>query len=317
MWLERGDRHDDRVFGVRRMLNTARSVTTGDTRQAEVERAHPPTGRFVSVGGVGLHYDDRGSGHPLVYLHGAGAMAAELHAGPLGNLLAKRYRVVAIDRPGHGFSGYAPHLAGPRAQARLLRQALGRLGIERPVLVGHSWGGAMALAYAVEYPGELAGIVNIAGWCYAARQTSIRLMASCALPLIEATSAAPFAPGLMSHFGRRTVERIFAPAPVPPEFADFPLAMSLRIGQLRANGRDLLALNPDVLRLQRHYRRLDLPVEIMVGTADRIVDPQRHGRRLAAKVPGARLTEIQGAGHMPHHAAPAAVVLAVERLLAA
>ncbi|HTH98255.1 MAG TPA: alpha/beta hydrolase [Stellaceae bacterium] len=313
MWLER---QGDGDFGVRRMLHAAqRLVTPGDTHQAEIERRHPPRGRFLSVGGVGLHYYDRGTGRPVVYLHGAGAVAEELFIGPLGDMLARRHRVVAIDRPGHGFSGYEPHLAGPRAQAKLLHAALGRLGIERPILVGHSWGGALALAYATKYPQNVSGLVCIAAWCFAARQTSIALMTSMTLPLIEAMVGRSFAPSMLRRFGRRTVGRIFEPDPVPAYFTNYPLELSLRIGQLRANGRDLLALNPDMMRIQRFYRRLAVPLEVVVGSADRIVDPHRHGRRLAVMVPGARLTNIAGAGHMPHHLDPTSITAAVERLL--
>jgi pimeloyl-ACP methyl ester carboxylesterase len=313
MWLDNLSEGD--------VMRRVRSVTRrraihAAARQAAAELAHPPLGRFVSVGGVGLHYLERGRGVPVVYLHGAGTMAEELFVSPLGDMLAKRYRVIAIDRPGYGHSGREPGHAGPRAQARLLRAAFDRLGIERPILVGHSWGGALAMAHAVDFPGEAAGVLSIAGWHYPAHKAFLKLFSTVAMPLAEAVATASSSPDVARRMAARSIARTFAPNPVPPAFARFPLDLALRVGQLRANSHDLEALNADMLRLQGRYRQLHLPVEIVIGGADRVVEPHRHGRRLAMEVAGARLTDLGGVGHMPHYVMPQSVSDAVDRLAA-
>ena len=116
-------------------------------RRAELR--HPATGRFVDVDGVRLHYIERGEGEPVVLLHGNGTYARDFIGCGLMDQLAQRYRVIAFDRPGFGYS-QRPRLKiwTPQAQARLLQNAFARLGIDRPVLVGHSWATQVALAMA-------------------------------------------------------------------------------------------------------------------------------------------------------------------------
>ena len=82
----------------------------------------------------------------------------------LGDRLAPRYRVILIDRPGHGWSD-RPDLRGdasPARQAALVHEALERIGVTRAILVGHSWSGALVTAYALAYPDGVAGLVLLA-----------------------------------------------------------------------------------------------------------------------------------------------------------
>src|ERR1041385_7956937 len=119
-------------------------------KEAEQIRRPRPLGRFVEVDGVRVHYIARGKGRPGVLIHGNGTMAEDFVICGLLDQLAKRYRVIALDRPGFG------HTDRPRwrvwtasAQAHLLHRVLERLNVERPVIVGHSWGTLVALALAV------------------------------------------------------------------------------------------------------------------------------------------------------------------------
>jgi pimeloyl-ACP methyl ester carboxylesterase len=124
--------------------------------------------------------------------------------------------------------------------------------------------------------------------------------------------------GLMTTLARRfapeIIERIFAPNPVPPNFAAFTLALALRAAQLRANAEDLAGLNPCVARLSPHYGRIASPVEIVAGDADQIVDPAKHAVPAATALQYARLTLLAGIGHMPHHVAPERVGALIDRL---
>jgi pimeloyl-ACP methyl ester carboxylesterase len=108
---------------------------------------------------------------------------------------------------------------------------------------------------------------------------------------------------------------MFAPEPVPSGFWNFPVDLALRPSQLRANAEDLAALNADVARLRTRYRQLTLPVEILTGGADKIVDPAAHAFRLARAVPDAGFQVLAGVGHMLHHTQPEAVCAALERLV--
>jgi len=121
-------------------------------RAWQAQHRNPPRGRFVEVDGVRLHYVERGEGPPLLMLHGLGSMVEELALSPLFELAAARYRVIAVDRPGYGYSSRPRgRWWGPQAQAALFHRLLGELGIERPVLLGHSFGALVALALAAPH----------------------------------------------------------------------------------------------------------------------------------------------------------------------
>ncbi len=280
---------------------------------AQAERDYPPQGAFVSVNGVGLHYLDHGSGRPVVFLHGAAMLAQELFCGPAGAALASKFRVLAFDRPGYGHSGRGEALAGPVAQARLIHGALSRLCVERPVLIGHSWSGALVMHYGLEYPDEVAGIVSLAGWSFAAHQASLKLLSVLSQGSVETVLGLPMGAKLVRHIAAKGMAGIFAPNRVPSDYEELPVGLMLRPSQLRANADDLSALNHDILATQRQYHRFRVPLEVLVGSEDSIVEPARHGKRLAEIVPSARLTELTKTGHMLHHACPAALVAAVSR----
>ena len=103
------------------------------------ERRYLPTGRIIDVGGIGVHVHVAGEGPPLVLLNGNGTMVHDWIISGLVDRLARRYRVIAIDRPGYGYSERPRgQLWTARAQADLLRRTLARLGVERPIVLGHS-----------------------------------------------------------------------------------------------------------------------------------------------------------------------------------
>jgi pimeloyl-ACP methyl ester carboxylesterase len=316
--------------GARKMAEFARGLQLPDPgnllaslwpdEEAEARRiaeAHPPKGAFIEVDGVGLHWIEQGSGLPVVFVHGAGGMVEDLLSSRFAPMVGAQYRLIAIDRPGYGHSDRPrADLAGPEAQARLLHRALAQLGVERPILIGHSWGGAMVLAYAEEFPADVAGLLVLAGWSHPAREAALWMAGLPAAPLIGGLMSRALAPALASGLAREIVAQLFAPEPVPDSFWDFPIELALRPSQLRANAEDLAALNPDVARLRRHYRQIALPVEILTGGADKIVNPAAHAFRLARAVPDAGFQVLTGVGHMLHHTQPEMVCAALERLVA-
>lgn len=116
------------------------------------ERRHPPRGQFIDVRGVRLHYIDRGSGTPIVLLHGNAAMADDFQISGLIQTFSRDHRVIAFDRPGFGYSERPRGTVWTAStQAGLLAAALRQLGAPRPVLVGHSWGTLVALSMALEH----------------------------------------------------------------------------------------------------------------------------------------------------------------------
>jgi len=282
-------------------------------RAWQAQRANPPAGKFTEVDGVRLHYLERGEGPPLVMLHGNGSMVQELALSGLFELAAARYRVIALDRPGYGYSQRPrDRWWGPQAQAALLHRMLAKIGVERPVLFGHSFGAMVAIAFALAYPSSTRGVVLASGYYFPTGRLEVPVMAAPALPLIG---------DLMRHtisplIGRLTwpgmLKLMFSPAPVPRYFDAFPVWMTLRPSQLRAAAAEAALLIPSALTLRRKYAELETPAVIVAGAQDRYVDHRRHSVALHAMVPGSELLLSPRAGHMVHHVDPRRVLQAIE-----
>jgi pimeloyl-ACP methyl ester carboxylesterase len=288
--------------------------TALEVRRAEA--AFPPRGQFAHADGVRLHYVTAGAGRPVVLLHGNPGFVHDFAldtVGPL-SLLAREHRVVAFDRPGHGYSD-RPSAAGttPREQARLLREALRHLGAERPVLVGHSWGGALALLYALEYPGEVAGLVVIGTRAYPSAGRGDPLYVLNRAPVVGPL----FRHTLLLPLGRRTVERrlaaAYAPDSVRPGHAAAARALWLRPGQVAATVWDTRNLQVALAPASRRYGELAVPVVILVGARDRGTG---ESYRLSQVLPRAELVTLPNVGHELQLTRPAAVLGAVRRVLA-
>lgn len=263
-------------------------------RQAEAR--YPPRGRFVTVEGVRLHYVSGGTGRPVVFVHGDGGSIYDWTLS-IFDRVAQGYHAVAFDRPGFGYSGRPRGGASPLAQARLIRGAIRALGLERPVLVGHSRGMTVVLAYALEYPAEIAGIVNLAGGVFHAGRWTPWYNRVLLLPVVGALLAhtvfVPFGSGLV----QRNLDVVFAPeGPTPPQYLAAYVAMVLRPGPLRALADDQANAGPVIRALIPRYGELRAPLVIVNGTADRST-PVEHARRLHAVVPTSELVEVPGAGH--------------------
>lgn len=287
-----------------------------ERRAATARDAYPPTGPIVSVGGVNVHAQVQGSGPDLVLLHGASGNSRDFTFALAGRL-ARDYRVIAFDRPGLGWSDDLPDDAAvdPANQARVLRAAARHLGVKKPIILGHSYGAAVALAWAMEAPDDTQGLVLVSGatmpwpgglglWY---TLTASRIGGATLVPLIAAYADPDRAEAL--------VGRIFEPQPVPRGYVDHVgVELALRPAQIRSNARQVNGLKPFLQEMSQRYGALDLPVELIHGTADRIVPITVHSEPLSELLPKARLTRLAGVGHMPHHTNPDAIIAAVGRL---
>ncbi len=282
----------------------------------KAERDNPPIGQFIEVDGVRLHYVERGEGPPIVLLHGNVVLLHDFIASGLIDSLAEEHRVIAFDRPGFGFSERPRNrLWTPTAQAALLERAFGQLGIEDPVVLGHSWGTLVALALALDYPEKLRGLVLASGYYYPTARLDALMTAPVALPVLGDVMRYTVSPvfGRMS-FGK-TVKTMFAPRPVPPQFFNvLSRELMLRPGQIRANAEDAAFMVPAAAKFQSRYPELRLPIEIFAGAEDLVVDVDAHATRLHRELPQSRLTVVPDTGHMVHYAVPGEIVRAITGL---
>ncbi|MDB5378524.1 MAG: alpha/beta hydrolase [Rubritepida sp.] len=283
------------------------------------QRRHPPAGRFLEIDGVRLHYTDEGEGRPIALLHGNGGTVEDFALSGLPSALIPRYRVLAFDRPGFGHST-RPHDRRwtAAAQAVLLRRALAILHIERPVVVGHSWGALVAISLALDFPDDVAALVLISGYYTPERRADVALVSATTLPVLGRILNHTLVPVLARLFRSRLLRRIFAPGDVPPTFAEeFPFPLALRPSQLEASAMDTARMNEAAAAVQRRSGDFTVPAILVAGSEDAMVDAETHSLALHRALPGSVMRCIAGAGHMVHHTAPAETLAAIRMALAA
>lgn len=283
-------------------------------RAPEAEAKYPPEGQFLTVNGHRVHYVEKGNGPPLVLIHGASGSLRDWTFDAVDRL-ARRYRVIAFDRPG---LGYTPRIDRDGAsifeQADLFVAAAAQLGAPRPIVVGHSYGGAVALAWAVDHPDAVSGLVLVS----AASQTW-----DTGLPLFYRVTSGPLGalanPAIAALAGEDRVQQaiasVFAPQRVPPGYAaHIGAELALRPDSLRENALQRASLKPEIARMVPRYPDLTLPVELLHGDADTTVGLQIHAVPTARQIPGARLTVLPGVGHAAQHVSAAQMDAAIDRV---
>ena len=282
------------------------------------KRRHPPQGAFMEVDGVRLHYSDRGEGSPVVLIHGNAVSGDDWNTSGVAGLLLRSHRVIIFDRPGFGYSGRPRgHFWTAAQQAELLYNALRQLGVERPVVVGHSWGTIVALALAERHQADVAGLVLLSGYYFWTLRPDVLLAVAGALPVLGDVLHHTVSP-LLGWLQTPLVKwAIFSPARVPAKFqVEYSPAMALRPSQIRATMMDGALMIPGALALRGHYKDLNLPVIIIAGEGDKIVF-KRRSEQLAGEIQGSSLQIVKGAGHMVHHLAPLRVAGAIENVVKA
>jgi pimeloyl-ACP methyl ester carboxylesterase len=278
------------------------------------ERHHPPVGKFIDVNGVRLHYLEAGDGPPVVLLHGNGSMLNDPALSIL-HPLSERHRVIAFDRPGFGFSDRPKDTVWtPDAQATLLRDAFRALGLDRPVLYGHSFGAPVVITFALNHPEDTRGVVAASGYYYPTRRVDSAIAWMNGLPVLGPLMRNTLTPIEGVLFGKLAVRMLFDPQPIPDTYRDFPAALALRPSQIRAAAEDGQTLRDWAERTMRRYREIRLPVIILSGLADRIVDPQVHSLRLHRQIATSQIRLLPETGHMIHHSRPRDVVAAIREV---
>lgn len=294
----------------------------GDSRAGSAVERWPPVGQFAETTAGRVHYLQQGAGPDVVLLHGASGNLRDFSFDLMDRLVARGYRVTAFDRPGLGYTdradpsydrAFTRQAESPAEQAAMLSEAAEQIGIERPIVVGHSFGGAVAMAWALEE--DAAGVVSLAGatmpWpgeLGAYYQVLGSAVGGAFLPPLAAAFIPPMSTG-------DTVASIFEPQEMPEGYLEhIGPGLTLRTDVLRANARQINTLKPHITRMAERYPDLAVPVEFVHGDADKTVPLRVHSARAVELIPDANLTVLEGVGHMPHHARPGAAIAAIDRV---
>ena len=276
------------------------------------ENDNPPAGQFLEVNGVRLHYVERGSGTPLVLLHGNGSMIQDFESSGLIDLAAKNYRVIVFDRPGFGHSDRPRNVVWtPAAQAELINSALHRLGVSHAIVLGHSWGASVAIALALKYPKLVQGLVLASGYYYPTLRPDVVALSAPAVPLVGDVLGHTLSPIVSRVMWPLLMAKIFGPRSVPKKFEGFPKEMALRPSQIRASAAESALMIPDAFHYRDEYTNLKMPVVIVAGDEDRLVDIDAQSTRLHRDVPQSKFHRVPGTGHMIHQTATGVVMSAI------
>ena len=281
----------------------------------KAEQANPPAGRFLDVNGVRLHYVERGSGEPLVLLHGNGSMIQDFESSGLIDLAAKDYRVIIFDRPGFGHSDRPRNVVWtPDAQAELIKEALERLDARNAIVLGHSWGASVAVTLALKYPDLVRGLVLASGYYYPTARPDVVAMGAPALPLIGDILSHTLSPLVSRAIWPLMMAKIFGPQSVPEKFEAFPKEMALRPSQIRASAAEAALMIPDAYKLRGQYADLKMPVVIVAGEQDRLIDIDTQSARLHSDITQSKFHRLPGNGHMIQQTATDQVMSAIREV---
>ncbi len=279
-----------------------------------VEAKYPPIGSFIEVDGLNIHYIDEGSGPAVILIHGANSNLRDWKFALVDKLTAK-HRVIAFDRPGLGYSD-RPATGGdiPAEQARILKAAADKLGVGKAVILGHSFGGAVAAAWTVDYPEDVTGLISLAGATYDWGGSGGALYS------IGASSAG----GILGSAARAyvsgdralgLVNDAFAPNDPIPGYAEYlGVELALRPETFRHNSTDINRLSGHLATQSQRYPSINQPVVLIHGDADKTVGLEAHSLRFYDAVENGRLVVVPGVGHMIHQVSQPRIIQAIERL---
>jgi pimeloyl-ACP methyl ester carboxylesterase len=266
----------------------------------QVEKAVPPRGRFIDVDGARIHYLDEGTGPPLLLVHGLSGQMYNFTVSLLGKL-RHDYRVVILDRPGNGYSTLPAKASVTISDhARIIGRLCQELKLGRALIVGHSLGGAIALALALNHPEQVAGLALLSPVTHRPERVPPPFEGMIiASPLWRRIVAWTLATPLSIANRELVLATLFGPEPVAPDFAvKGGGLLNLRPSSFITASAELMATQADLVEMPTRYKDLTVPVGILFGTGDRILDPAAQGKALATKVEGAELELIEGGGHM-------------------
>ena len=281
-----------------------------------IEATVPINGRFVEVDGERFHYVEEGKGPPLLMIHGLMGSSRNLTYA-LSGQLREHFRVISLDRPGSGYS--TRHSGTPAdlpAQARQIAAFINTLDLGKPLVLGHSLGGAIALALALDHPHAVSGLVLVAPLTHPQRMLPLVFLSLAVRPAwlrrwVAHTLTLPI--GLLTKDS--VVKGVFAPDLAPPDFATRGGGLlGMRPDNFYAASTEINRVNDHLPEMVKRYSRLTLPIGLIYGAQDKVLDFQKHGQALASKVPGLKMQVIEGRGHMLPITATERVAALVEQV---
>ncbi|MBP9864838.1 MAG: alpha/beta hydrolase [Candidatus Omnitrophica bacterium] len=282
-----------------------------DAKVRAAEKQSPPLGEFTVVDGIRMHSLRTGCGKPVVFLHGSFGSIYDFKMSILPHV--KNYEAILIDRPGHGYSARPASLKmSIFDQARYVKKLLQHLGIEKPVLVGHSFGAIVAIAYALDYPQDLTGMVLGGPYVTPWKGPTNPLHTMTAVPLLgkiyRHCLVVPFGQSIRDSIG----EKVFYPQTAPQDYIAVSSSLAMRPGHFKANAADIMELNAGLRLMQARWGEVTVPTSIVTGDTDLVAPHGRHADPFHQAVKNSQLVLLEKSGHQPFFTAPEKIMSAVD-----
>ncbi len=286
-----------------------------DARVRLAEQRSPRLGKEMIVNGLRMHVVRAGRGRPVVFIHGSFGSVYDFALSVLPHV--KNYEAILIDRPGHGYSA-RPELLEMTIfdHARVLHDTIQALGLKQPVLAGHSLGATIALAYALEYPQDLSGLVLAGPYVTPWEGPTNPIHTLAALPLIGEIYLQCLVWPLGQSLQKSIGGKVFYPKLPPADYMAVSSSLAMRPSHFRANASDIRQLNAALRKMQPRWKEVRVPTVILAGDSDLIAPLERHARPLHEAIAHSSLIVLEKTGHQPFFAAPEKIMQAVDSIYA-
>lgn len=279
------------------------------------ERAVPASGRFIQLDRHRIHYVEQGQGRPILFIHGLGGQLH--HFDMLPSQLGGDFRLIALDRPGSGYSARPSEFSGSLSeQADLVFRFIEALRLEKPLIVGHSLGGAVALALALEHPQAISGLALLSPLTHLEDELrpEFRSLYIRSTPLRHLMAQTILVPSSLK-FAPQTLAFVFGPQEPTSDYGTAGGGLAgLRPSHIYATSADLVAIERDLGRIEARYEEIAVPVGVLFGTADRVIDYRLNGQSLVGRIRMLDLELVEGLGHMPQFIEPERVAAFIRRI---
>ena len=279
---------------------------------SRIEGKYPPRGDFVDVETAKIHFltrkkaaDIENQGNaPVVLIHGSSGSSADMELA-FFDAFPDDIDLYAFDRPGIGWSKtkLSPlEMSNPMKQAEAIHMAVKKLKLDKPIIVGHSWGGAVAIAYAKQFGNEISGAVSLAGVAYPWKGPYGWYDVLLTTPVFNHIFTRLFLNKMGQLYVPLSIKAIFEPEAARGDYRKGAQAeIILRPSTIINNSYYSLNLRRHLKTMSEKYNDIKIPLLIVAGNRDYIVHSKSQSERLHNEVAGSEYILFKGAGHMPHH----------------